>query len=123
MESLAALMGSLFSALPNAIVDIALIAVAVSRWNKHPNISMLAAGGGGLLLALDTIGRFFFVYMPMRMRQEGTDMATMSSTIAVTSMVAAVLHAIAMGLVVGAVFSDRGPSSSGPGLFSPPQAR
>ena len=35
-------LGSLVTSIPSVLVDITLLVVAMSRWNRHPRISMLA---------------------------------------------------------------------------------
>jgi hypothetical protein len=101
------LLSTLVSSIPSMVVDGVLIALAVSRWNRHPRASLFAASAGGFLLMLDVIGRLAMTWLPMRMQARGNDLTSMTTTLVVVSGVTTVLHAVAMGLVVAAVFADR----------------
>jgi hypothetical protein len=107
MEMLGVVLASLVTAIPTLLVDVALIAIAVSRWNRHPRVSMLAAFSGGLLFVLDLLGRAFFTILPLKMHETGRSTADLSVVYAVAGGASSLLHAIAMGLLIAAVFAER----------------
>jgi hypothetical protein len=107
MEMLSVVLSSLVTSIPTLAVDVALLIVAVSRWNRHPRVSMFAASAGGLLLMLDLLGRAFFTILPLKLRDSGRSVTDMGIVYAVLGGVSSLLHAIAMGLLIAAVFSER----------------
>ncbi|MFT3711155.1 MAG: hypothetical protein QM817_26295 [Archangium sp.] len=107
-DTLLMMLSTLATGLPTFIVDVVLIAMAVAKWNKHPQVSMYAAGGGSFLLLLDLLFRSLFVILPMKLRENGMAPAQMSVYLGAMSVVGSLLHAVAMGLLIAAIFSDRG---------------
>lgn len=101
------MLSTLVAAIPSMLIDGVLIGLAVSRWNRHPRASLFAASAGGLLLMLDVIGRLAMTWLPMRMRERGQDLTSMTTTLVAVGGINTLLHAVAMGLVVAAVFADR----------------
>lgn len=104
METLLPILGSLVSGLPSSLVLIAAIALAMSRWAQHPRVSMYVCGGAGTMLVLELITRALWVVLPMRMSP-----SEMGSMFQVLSFASGVLHAVTMGVLVAAIFIDRGP--------------
>lgn len=98
---------TLLSALPALAVDVALLAVAIARWNRHPRVAMYAATSGGLLLMLDSIGRLAMTWLPMRAMGSGQSVADTGTSLMLVGGVMSLVHALAMGLVVVAIFIDR----------------
>ena len=107
MEMLPAVLSSLVTSIPTLAVDVALLVVAVSRWNRHPRVSMFAASAGGLLLMIDLLGRAFFAILPVKLHESGMAAGSMGIYFAVLGGVSSLLHAIAMALLIAAVFSER----------------
>ena len=118
MEMLPAVLSSLVTSIPTLAVDVVLLVVAVSRWNRHPRVSMFAASAGGLLLMLDLLGRAFFAILPLKLHESGTSPASMGIYYAVLGGASSLLHAIAMSLLIAAVFSERASVSPPQGLAS-----
>jgi hypothetical protein len=117
MELLFPVLSSLVTAIPVLIVDVTLVVVAVSRWNRHPRVSMLAAFSGGLMLVLDLLGRAFFTILPLKLHESGKSAADLGIVFAITGGISSLLHAVALGLLVAAVFAER-PSVSPPQGFA-----
>ena len=113
METIAPVLSSLLTSVPSLIVDVALIALAVSRWNRHPRVSMLAATSGVVLLVLDVVGRAFFAMLPAWASQQGRSVSELGVVFAAAGLVSSGLHAIAMGVLVAAVFAERGAARQG----------
>lgn len=101
-------LSSLLTGLPTTIVDVVLIAVAVAKWNKHPQASMFAAAGGGLLLALDVFARAAFMILPIKLRESGRTAAELGTMLSAMGLLSSLLHAVAMGLIIAAIFGERG---------------
>ncbi|MDP2270041.1 MAG: hypothetical protein Q8N23_28455 [Archangium sp.] len=107
MEMLPAVLSSLVTAIPSLLVDVTLLSMAILRWNRHPRVSMLAAVSAVMLLLLDLLGRTVFAILPMKLHDSGRSTSDLGVIYAVLGGVSGLLHAVAMGLLVAAVFSDR----------------
>lgn len=108
MEMLPVVASTLLTAIPSLAVDVLLLVLAMSRWTRHPRVSMLASASAVLMMTLDSLVRVFFATLPMKLRESGRSTAELGSIFAVVGGVSSVLHAIAIGLLVAAVFVDRG---------------
>lgn len=97
---------SLVTALPMLGMDIALIALAVSRWQKHPRVSMFAAGAGVLRVAIEIGARG--AYLVLANSFSSSDVSTYYTLISGFS---SLVGMVATGLLIAAIFSDRGPST------------
>ena len=117
MEMLTVVLSSLVTSSPVLAIDVTLLVVAVARWNRHPRVSMLAAFSGGMLLLLDLLGRAFFTILPLKLQQGGRSAADLGIIYAFAGGISSLLHAVAMGLLIAAVFADR-PSVSPPHGFA-----
>jgi hypothetical protein len=104
---LAPVLSSLVTAIPSALVDVALLSVAVLRWTRHPRVSMLASVSAVMMLLLDVLARAVFVVLPIKLRESGRSMSDLGVIYAVVGGVSGLLHALAVGLLVVAVFADR----------------
>ncbi len=107
MELLPAVLSSLLTAIPSLLVDVALLSLAIMRWNRHPRVSMLASVSAVMLLLLDLLGRTVFAILPLKLRASGRSVSDLGVIYAVMGGASGLLHAVAMGLLVAAVFSDR----------------
>ena len=115
---LIAVLSSLVPSIPTVIVEVTMLAIAVSRWNKHPRVSMLVASSAVLLLMLDLLVRAAYVILPMKMQESGRTIADMGIFYVVLGGASGLLHAIALGLLIAAVFSERGSLNPPRGLAS-----
>lgn len=102
------LLWSLVAVLPQLVVEGALLALAVSRWNRHPRISMMAAGAGVTLLLLDVVAHPLLSALPMWLTQRGSSLADVTVPLIVAGLVSSVLRAVALGVLIAAVFAERG---------------
>lgn len=110
MEMLLSALPSLVTSIPSVLVDVVLMVVAIARWNRHPRVSMLACTSAVLMLVLDVLVRALFAVLPFRLHESGRSMADTGAIYGVLGGISGLLHAVALGLLVAAVFSDRGPS-------------
>ena len=113
MEMLAPVLSSLVTAIPSVLVDVVLLVVAVGRWNRHPRVSMLASTSAVMMLVLDLLGRAVFAVLPLKLHQSGRSASELGVIFAVIGGLSGLLHALAVGLLVIAVFSERSPPGPG----------
>jgi len=104
------LLSALVTMLPTVIAEVVVVVVAVSRWNRHPKISMLATTAMLVMLVVEVVGRSASVLLPMRMMGEGRSTAELGMIFAVLGGVSSMVHAIALGLLAAAIFGERSPS-------------
>lgn len=109
MEMLLPLLSSLVTSLPTLVIDVVLLVVAIARWNQHPKVSMLAATSSVLLLVGDLLFRAAFTVLPLKAVESGRDPSDLTLMYGVLSVASGLVHALALGLLVAAVFSDRRP--------------
>lgn len=107
MEMLGVVFASLVTAIPSVLVDVTLLVVAIARWNRHPRISMLASVSAVLMLLLDLLVRAVFAVLPLRLHESGRTASDFGVFYAVISGLSGLLHAVAIGLLAVAVFSER----------------
>ena len=118
MEMLAPVLSSLVTAIPSAAVDVALLVTAVLRWNRHPRVSMLASISAVMMLLLDLLVRATFAVLPLKLHESGRSVADLGVLYAIIGGVTGLLHALAVGLLVIAAFSERNTPRPGE-LLSP----
>ncbi len=107
MNSLIAVLGVLVTSLPALIAEVVLLTLALMRWSRHPRVSMLATAGASLLL-FDGVFSAFFVLVPLKMQEQGLTAADMGKVLGVMGLARSVIFAVGIGLLVGAVFAERG---------------
>jgi type IV secretory pathway VirB6-like protein len=118
MEMLMPMLSTLVTAIPSVIIDGTLLAMAVSRWNKHPRVSMYAATAAVMLLVTDLLVRAAFAILPLKLHESGRSASDLGVLYAIFGGISGLFHAVAMGLLVAAVFTDRGSVSPPRGLAS-----
>ncbi len=109
-------MNTLFSALlqllygiPELVAWSTCLAVALSRRDKHPTVSTLAASAAGLNLALWAVGAFFRVLLYSNSPLLPMNNVQLFST--VSSVLTSIGGAAAFGMVSAAAFGWREPGS------------
>jgi hypothetical protein len=107
MEMLPVVASTLLTAIPSLLVDVLLLVLAMSRWARHPRVSMLACSSAVLMLLLDSLSRVAFAILPFKLRESGRSTADLGVVYAVLGGASSLLHAVALGLLVAAVFSER----------------
>lgn len=117
MEStdlLMAVLTALLGMAPVLLAYVVGIAIAVSKWNAHPRVAMYAASGMGLLLITSVVARILFTVLPIRMRADGMSSAQLGPLLTGMGVVSGLFHAVGVGLMIGAIFVDRGAASEPP---------
>ncbi|MFZ5439924.1 MAG: hypothetical protein ACOZQL_07930 [Myxococcota bacterium] len=101
------LLSSLVVALPHLVVLVALVALAISRWNRHPRVSMLAASAGVLMLLIDLVAHPLVTALPLWLVEHGRTASEAGIPLAIVGFGSSVLSAIGLGVLVAAVFAER----------------
>jgi hypothetical protein len=95
-----------------------LVAVAISRWDRHPNVSLLAVLAVGGMFLLSVIGTAFSVTAPIWTREQGMSPSSMGVVFAVYGVVSSLLSAGLWGMVIAAIFGWRNSSPTSPRTLS-----
>src|SRR6185503_4763421 len=82
-----AILSALATHLPLFICWGVLVAVAVARWDKHPNVSLMAVLAVGGMFLLSIVGTAFSFTMPMRMHEMGVSASGMGVYFAIYGVV------------------------------------
>ncbi len=93
--------------LPVIAVTVAGLVMALSRRDRHPKASSLAAAGCGILLGVALVVPVWYALLP-RLLGGSAGMARLGGIYALSSVLVGLVDAAGIGLVVLAVFSDRG---------------
>ncbi len=85
--------------------------VAVVRWQRHPQVSLLAVIGLAVLFVDSLAGRVLNAALPMMVvsRAMGGNSTRVGSMFGVCNIVSAVVGAVGYGLLLAAVFKGRAP--------------
>jgi hypothetical protein len=92
------------------------IVLAFSRWDRHPQVSLFALIGLGILLVQGLVGGFLNVWLPMRITSGGMSVANMGWLMSARNLLSALLAAVAHGFLVAAIFRGRPFSAEPEGL-------
>lgn len=93
--------------IPIFVILIVGIVLAISRWERHPQVSLLALIGLGILLLQRLVGGFLNVWLPMRMTTGTMSVTSMGWLMSARNLISALLAAVAYGLIVTAIFRGR----------------
>ena len=105
---------ALAPSIPLMGVQVALLVLAVKRRNRHARVSMFAATSAVVMLLADLITHAGFAIFPLRLFVETQSPTQLSGILGVVRAVSAILNAVALAILVAAVFCDRavGPAAS-----------
>jgi uncharacterized BrkB/YihY/UPF0761 family membrane protein len=99
--------------LPSLLTMLACIVVAVIRWKRHPKVSVTLVIGLVLLVLHTFVFAFVYAYVPDVLAGPG-NYAAMRTIITVISFIYNSSLAIAIGILLAAVFMQRNPSFAQP---------
>ena len=99
--------------LPSLLTMVACIIVAAIRWKRHPKVSLTLVIGLVLLFLHTFVFAFVYAYVPDLFAGPG-NYAAMRTVITVISFIYNSSLAIAIGILLTAVFMQRNPSSAQP---------
>jgi hypothetical protein len=114
MEILAPVLTSLATMLPVILVEVALLVMAIVKAREMPKVSMYAGAAASLMLLVGIVSRVLSVAMPMQLRDSGKSVAQIGVTMSVIGITSSLLHALALALLVAAVFAERDGRKSTP---------
>ncbi|MGV3620852.1 MAG: hypothetical protein ACO1OB_08545 [Archangium sp.] len=100
-------LGSLVAALPQLLVLVAALIIAMNKWSTLPTVGMYVAAGAGVLLLTTLISRGVLTALPVMWMQNGVSSGDVGLRMTGVSVVTSLLHAIGLGLLVAAVFAQR----------------
>ena len=106
MEPISPFLRYLIGASPWILVCSIGIVVSVRRWSCHRSVSLLTSVGLGLLM-LNTMLVALIASLPRYLLEQGWNTAQIGPVIGVVALLANIVGAIALGLVVCAVFIGR----------------
>jgi hypothetical protein len=102
-------LAALATMLPNILVEGALLVMAIVKAREYPKVSMYAGSAAALMLVVGVISRVLSVTLPLQLKDSGrsiSDVGVMMSAVGIGS---SMLHALALALLVAAVFAERDP--------------
>jgi hypothetical protein len=111
METILPVLASLVTAIPIALVELALLVMAVSRRKRHPRVSMLAGTSAALMFLLDVPGRGLLTVLPTKLLESGSNTAAAASLYGSIELAYFSLYAVALGLLSAAAFIGRAQSA------------
>ena len=99
MEILVATLSNLLVQLPILLVWLIGIVLAFVFWRRHPQVSLLALIGFGLLFVLTVIGAFLNIALPVWMSQQRIPASQMSIVYLIRGVIPSLLNAVAWVLI------------------------
>ena len=107
MEYLIPTLTSLATSIPLFLVWLIGIAVALSRWRRHPRVSLFAAIAFAVMIGSTIILRVVYMLGPLMMRERDWTTSEIGTIFAVIGIVSALINAAAWALILSAIFGWR----------------
>jgi len=101
------ILGSLMARLPVYLVWLAGIIAALVFWRRHPRVSLLAISGFLIMLLTSVVGGSITAVLPQWLVDRGVAVRQIGPILFTKAIIESILHAVAMGLLVGAIFGWR----------------
>ena len=102
----------LFGQAPTFLAWIVGLVVAVTRWSRHPQVSLATVVAIGLAIVLTATGTMLSVWLPFHMRAEGRSIGEVGQATAVIALTLSTLQAGNWVLVFVAIFGWRSASAT-----------
>jgi uncharacterized BrkB/YihY/UPF0761 family membrane protein len=96
---------------PSLLTMLACVLAAILRWKRHPKVSMAVVAGLGLMMVHAVIFAFVFAFVPELFARPG-NYSLMSTVITIISFIYNSSLAIALGILLVAVFMKRSATAS-----------
>jgi hypothetical protein len=93
--------------LPLLLVWLVGIVLAVTRWQRHPKVSLLALIALVLALLETILNGFLSMWIPVMFTEQGMTPAQIGTAFAVWRFIASIMGAVVWGLVLVAIFRWR----------------
>jgi len=107
MDALITTLSVLVVSLPVIIVWVIGIALALSRWRRHPQVSRFALIAFAISIVNMVVNRFLTVWLPMTMRDSGWTTTQIGTMFTAIGIITALISATAWALVLCAIFGWR----------------
>ncbi|MFP4345427.1 MAG: hypothetical protein ACLFU8_12100 [Anaerolineales bacterium] len=107
LQPIGAALGQYLLLLPLIIVWIVGIVIALTSWQKHPQISLYAVIGLGLLLLRGLVVTGVNVWLPISMYRRGMDVTRIGVISTVVGVVSALVASVGWVLILLAIFRYR----------------
>ena len=107
MESLIHTFGAIATLAPIIITWVVGIVLALSRWRRHPRVSLFAIIAFFMLISARVVTRFLYIWTPTIMRDRGWSTSELGTIFAVIGAVSALIDTAAWALVICAIFGWR----------------
>lgn len=110
------------SLIPMIIVWVIGVALALSRWRRHPRVSLFALIAFLTLIGVTVIVRAVYIWLPVAMRDHGWSTSEVGTIFTAVGIVSALVNAFAWAFVICAIFGWRGKSQKENLSFPEPPA-
>jgi len=107
MNTLVTILSTIVISLPVIIVWVIGIALALSRWRRHPRVSQFALIACAVMIINTVASRSLTVWLPLAMRDYGWTTVQIGSIFAAIGIITALISATAWALVICAIFGWR----------------
>ena len=107
MNTLVTTLYTLVISLPVIIVWVIGIALALSRWRRHPRVSQFALIACAVMLINTAANRSLTIWMPLAMRDYGWTAVQIGSFFSAIGIITSLISATAWALVISAIFGWR----------------
>ncbi|HKC88414.1 MAG TPA: hypothetical protein VKG02_20680 [Blastocatellia bacterium] len=107
MNTLITILSTIVISLPVIIVWVIGIALALSRWRRHPRVSQFALIACAVMLINTAANRSLTIWMPLAMRDYGWTAVQIGSFFSAIGIITSLISATAWTLVICAVFGWR----------------
>ena len=107
MNTLVTILSTIVISLPVIIVWVIGIALALSRWRRHPRVSQFALIACAVMIINTAANRSLTIWMPLAMRDYGWTAVQIGSFFSAIGIITSLISATAWALVICAVFGWR----------------
>src|SRR5215813_13682037 len=107
MNTLVTILSTIVISLPAIIVWVIGIALALSRWRRHPRVSQLALIACAVMIINTVANRSLTIWMPLAMRNYGWTTVQVGSIFTAIGIITGLISATAWALVICAIFGWR----------------
>ena len=107
MEALLPALAAIAMATPVIIVWVIGIAMALSRWRRHPRVSLFALIGCAVMVVITIVSRFLTISLPAMMAHRGWTFSQLGPIFTAIGVVTSLISAGAWALVICAIFGWR----------------
>ena len=107
MNTLVTILSTIVISLPAIIVWVIGIALALSRWRRHPRVSQFALIACAVMIINTVANRSLTIWMPLAMRDYGWTAVQIGSFFSAIGIISSLISATAWTLVICAIFGWR----------------